>query len=283
MIMQYRPFGRTGEQVSVIGMGTWYIDVADRESAITALQTGLDLGMNHIDTAEMYGDAELVIGDAIRGRRDEAFLVSKVLPHNASRQGTRLACERSLRRLRTERLDCYLLHWRGPFPLEETIAGFQDLESTGKIRSWGVSNFDTDDLEETYRIAGSAGEKIACDQVLYHLEERAIEHAVLPWCARHGLAVTAYSPFGHGNFPGPGDPGGRVLIEIAEAHNSTPRQVALAFLVRHPAVFAIPKASSPQHSAENAGAGDLRLSEEEIALIDRAFPKGPRPRTLPTL
>ena len=151
--MHYRPFGSTGRQVSVIGMGTWYIDMAERGAAIATLQAGLDLGMNHIDTAEMYGDAELVVGDAIRGRRGEAFLVSKVLPHNASRQGTRLACERSLRRLRTDQLDCYLLHWRGPFPLEETIAGFQDLEADGKILSWGVSNFDVDDLEEAYGIA----------------------------------------------------------------------------------------------------------------------------------
>ncbi len=281
--MQYRPFGQTGHRVSVIGMGTWYIDVAERGAAIAALQAGLDLGMNHIDTAEMYGDAELVVGDAIRGRRGEAFVVSKVLPHNASRQGTRLACERSLRRLRTDRLDCYLLHWRGPFPLEETIAGFQDLKDAGKILSWGVSNFDVDDLEEAYGIANPVGEIIACDQVLYHLEQRAIEHAVLPWCARHGLAATAYSPFGHGDFPGPETRGGQLLIEIAEAHNATPRQVALAFLVRHPVVFAIPKASNPRHTAENAAAGDLALSEEEIAAIDRAFPKGPRPRRLPTL
>jgi diketogulonate reductase-like aldo/keto reductase len=281
--VQYRPFGSTDRQVSVIGMGTWYIDSADRETAISALQTGLDLGMNHIDTAEMYGDAEIVIGDAIKGRRDEAFLVSKVLPHNASREGTRQSCERSLRRLRTDRLDCYLLHWRGPFPLEETIAGFQDLESAGKILSWGVSNFDADDLEEAYAIAGVAGESIACDQVLYHLEQRAIEHAVLPWCGRHGLAVTAYSPFGHGHFPGTSEPGGRVLAEIAEAHNATPRQVALAFLARHPSVFAIPKASNPQHTTENSGAGDLVLTKEEIALIDRVFPRGPRPRALPTL
>jgi diketogulonate reductase-like aldo/keto reductase len=282
-IVQYRSFGPTDRQVSIIGMGTWYIDEGDRGTAIAALQTGLDLGMNHIDTAEMYGDAELVIGEAIRERRDEAFLVSKVLPHNASRQGTRKACERSLRRLGTDRLDCYLLHWRGPFPLEETIAGFQDLKRNGKILSWGVSNFDAGDLEEAYGIAGPAGEDIACDQVLYHLEQRAIEHAVLPWCVRHGLAVTAYSPYGHGDFPGPGTRAGQVLVEIAEAHNATPRQVALAFLTRHPAVFAIPKASNPQHTAENAGAGDLVLSDGEIALIERAFPKGARPRTLPTL
>ena len=281
--MQYRPFGSTGQQVSAIGMGTWYIDLADRDKAIKALQTGLDHGMTHIDTAEMYGDAELVIRDAIRERRDEAFLVSKVLPHNASRQGTRRACERSLRRLGTDRLDCYLLHWRGSIPLEETIAVFKDLEREGKILSWGVSNFDADDLDEANRIAGPAGEQIACDQVLYQLEERAIEHAVLPWCVRHGLAVTAYSPFGHDDFPGPKAKGGRVLAEVAAAHRATPHQVALAFLVRHPAVFAIPKAANPQHIAENAGAGDLLLSDDEIALIDRAFPRGPRPRTLPTL
>ena len=210
-------------------------------TAVRALQTGLDHGMNLIDTAEMYGDAELVIQDAIRGRRDEAFLVSKVLPHTASRQGTRQACERSLRRLGTDRLDCYLLHWRGSVPLEETIAGFKDLKREGKILSWGVSNFDADDLDEANRIAGPAGEEIACDQVLYHLEERAIEYAVLLWCVRHGLAVTAYSPFGHDDFPGPETLGGRVLAGVAEAHQATPRQVALAFLVRHPAVFAIPR------------------------------------------
>ena len=157
--MQYRPFGAGGRQVSVIGMGTWYIDLADRDTAIRALRTGLDHGMNHIDTAEMYGDAEPVIKDAIRERRDEAFLVSKVLPHNASRQGTRRACERSLRRLGTDRLDCYLLHWRGPVPLEETIAGFQDLEREGKILSWGVSNFDADDLEEVYGIHRTGGRR----------------------------------------------------------------------------------------------------------------------------
>ncbi len=281
--MQYRPFGSTGQQVSVIGMGTWNIDLADRRTAIRALQTGLDHGMNHIDTAEMYGDAELVIQDAIRERRDEAFLVSKVLPYNASRQGTRQACERSLRRLGTDRLDCYLLHWRGSVPLDETIAGFEDLEREGKILSWGVSNFDADDLDEADGIAGRTGEEIACNQVLYHLKQRTIEHAVLPWCVRHGLAVTAYSPFGQDDFPGPESEGGRVLAEFAEAHQATPRQVALAVLVRDPAVFAIPKAANPQHIAENAGAGGLVLSDEEITVIDRAFPRGPRPRTLPTL
>src|SRR5208337_339815 len=182
-----------------------------------------------------------------------------------------------------DRLDCYLLHWRGPFPLEETNAGFQELEREGKILSWGVSNFDADDLEEAYGIAERAGEDIACDQVLYHLEQRAIEHAVLPSCIGHRLAVTAYSPFGPDDFPGPHTQGGRVLAEIAEAHDATPRQVALAFLVRHPAVFAIAKASNPQHTEENAGAAGLVLSDEEIASINRVFPRGPRPRTLPTL
>ncbi len=281
--MRYRPFGPTGHNVSVIGMGTWYIDVADREDAAAALRTGLDAGINHIDTAEMYGDAEIVVGEVIKGRRDEVFLVSKVLPQHASAAETRMACERSLRRLGTDWLDCYLLHWRGPVPLEETIRAFVDLEIEGKIHAWGVSNFDTDDLEETYGTATRTGDKIACDQVLYHLKERAIEHAVLPWCARHGVAVTAYSPLGHGDFPDARDPGGSVLQEIAEAHSATPRQVALAFLVRHPAVFAIPKSSNPKHAAENARAGDLVLNEDEIALIDRAFPRGPRPRTLPML
>ncbi len=281
--MQYRPFASANQRVSVIGMGTWNMDRDDKQSAIKSLQTGLDLGMNHIDTAEMYGEAEPLVAEAIEGRRDEAFLVSKVLPSNASRKGTRTACERSLRRLKTDRLDCYLLHWRGSVPLEETIAAFQELKAEGKILSWGVSNFDADDLDETQRIATARGEKIACNQVLYHLRERAIEHAVLPWCARHGVALTAYSPFGQGDFPAPGDPGGKVLAGIAHAHGATARQVALAFLVRHPAVFAIPKASNPQHVAENAGAGDLVLSEDEVALIDRTFPRGPKPRSLPML
>jgi diketogulonate reductase-like aldo/keto reductase len=281
--MRYRIFGPTEKNVSVIGMGTWYIDMADRDDAILALNTGLDLGANHIDTAEMYGDAEVVVGEAIRRRRDEVFLISKVLPHHASREGTRRTCEASLRRLQTDRLDCYLLHWRGPFPLQETLEGFLGLQEEGKIRSWGVSNFDTDDMEEIYNIAKIFGESIVCNQVLYHLQQRAIEHAVLPWCARHGVAVTAYSPFGHGNFPGPNDPGGRVLWEIAEERGVTVRQVALAFLLRHPSVFAIPKASTPKHAEENAAAGDLVLTDTEIERIDHAFPRGPRPRTLPMI
>lgn len=281
--MERRPFELTKRQVPVIGQGTWEIEAGDRASAIAALRAGLDLGMTHIDTAEMYGSgaAEEMVAEAIAGRRDEAFLVSKVLPEHASRRGTVTACERSLARLRTDRLDCYLLHWRGRYPLEDTIAAFHQLRRAGKILSWGVSNFDVQDLEEAWGIAGE--EQMVCNQVLYHLRERAIEHAVIPWCEKHGLAAVAYSPFGHGEFPGPRTRGGRVLQQIAAAHNATPRQVALRFLVRRPSLFTIPKASDPDHVAENAGAGDLRLTEAELAQIDEAFPLGPRPSELPVL
>jgi diketogulonate reductase-like aldo/keto reductase len=281
--MERRRFGSTQREVPIIGQGTWYIDEAHRASAIAALRRGLDLEMTHIDTAEMYGmgAAEELVGEAIVGRRDEVFLVSKVLPQNASRSGTRAACERSLARLKTDRLDCYLLHWRGRYPLEQTIAAFEELERAGKILSWGVSNFDVSDLEEARSIAGDG--RLACNQVLYHLQQRAVEYDVIPWCEQHGVAVTAYSPFGHGSFPGLDTAGGRVLAEIAEAHDATPRQVALAFLTRRPSLFAIPKASTPAHVEENTGAGSLHLSNVELARIDAAFPRGPRPRTLPTL
>jgi diketogulonate reductase-like aldo/keto reductase len=254
---------------------------------VAALRRGLDLGMNHIDTAEMYGDgaAEAVVGEAIAGRRDEVFLVSKVLPHNASRAGTLAACERSLRHLATDRLDCYLLHWRGRHPLTETIGAFAELIRAGKILSWGVSNFDTDDLDEALAAAkASAGPgAIACNQVLYHLGERHIEHAVIPWCETNGVAVTGYSPFGHDDFPAPRSAGGRVLADIAREHAATPRQVALAFLVREPGVFTIPKAGSVAHVEENAGAGDLELNPDEIARIAAAFPLGRPQRGLPML
>lgn len=281
--MQRRLFGPTGRQVAAIGMGTWYFEQADRRTAIGALQGGLDLGMNHIDTAEMYGSgvAEQLTGEAIAGRRDEVFLVSKVLPHNASRTGTRIACERSLARLRTDRLDCYLLHWRGPHPLAETVAAFEELREEGKILTWGVSNFDVRDLDEVLAIAGEG--HLACNQVLYHLLERAIESSVIPWCERHSVAVVAYSPFGHSRFPGPHTAGGRVLTEIAAARNATPRQVALAFLARRPSVFAIPKAANLDHVEENAGAGDLHLSDPELARIDAAFPLGTGRGSLPML
>src|ERR1700675_3918469 len=244
--MKLRQFGNSKCDVSVIGQGTWYIDRGDRAGAVAALRRGIDLGMTHIDTAEMYGDAEPVVAEAIAGRRDEVFLVSKVLPSNASRRGTITACERSLSRLKTDRLDCYLLHWRGSYPLSETIAAFEELVAAGKIRSWGVSNFDTDDLDEMLDVAGKG--KIACNQVLYHLQERAIEHAVIPWCEKHGTAVVAYSPFGHSDFPSPRSKGGEVLQALADAHKATTRQVALGFLTRTPSVFAIPKASSVQHA-----------------------------------
>ena len=275
--MKERQFGSTGRSVAVIGQGTWQID---RASAVAALRRGLDLGMTHIDTAEMYGRAEDIVAQAIAGRRDEVFLVSKVLPNNATRAGTIAACERSLRRLKTDRLDCYLLHWRGSVPLAETFAAFAALKRAGKIRAWGVSNFDIDDLEEAYGIVGKG--EIACNQVLYHVKERAIEFAVLPWCAAHGVAVTAYSPFGSGDFPRAASPGGRVLTEIAAAHQASPRQVVLAFLTRHESVFAIPKAAREAHAAENAGAGALSLSDDECARIDAAFPLG-KPRPLPMI
>ena len=279
--MTLRQFGNSGRQTSVIGQGTWYIDRGDRKRAVAALQRGIDLGMTHIDTAEMYGDAELVIADAIAGRRDEVFLVSKVLPSNASRRGTITACERSLARLKTDRLDCYLLHWRGSYPLTDTVTAFEQLVREGKIRSWGVSNFDADDLDEILEVAGEG--KIACNQVLYHLRERAIEHAVIPWCVKHRVAVVAYSPFGHDDFPDPRSKAGEVLQTIAKNHDASPRQIALSFLTREPEVFAIPKASSLEHAAENAAAGQLDLSADEIASLDKAFPRGTKPRSLPML
>jgi diketogulonate reductase-like aldo/keto reductase len=279
--MKSRAFGSGGAEVSVIGQGTWYIDRGDRKSAVAALRRGIDLGMTHIDTAEMYGDAEPVVAEAIAGRRDDIFLVSKVLPSNASRRGAITACERSLKRLKTDRLDCYLLHWRGSYPLAETVAAFEELVGAGKIRSWGVSNIDTDDLDQMLAVAGRG--KIACNQVLYHLQERAIEHALIPWCEAHGVAVVAYSPFGHNDFPSPRSKAGEVLQAIADAHRASARQVALSFLARTPSVFAIPKASSPEHAADNAAAGELTLSEAEITALDQAFPRGPKPRGLPML
>ncbi|WP_441244940.1 aldo/keto reductase [Tardiphaga sp. 768_D3_N2_1] len=279
--MRHNPFGHTTRDVSVIGQGTWYIDHSDRAVAVRALRAGLDAGMSHIDTAEMYGDAELVIAEAIADRRDDVFLVSKVLPSNASRKGTIAACERSLKRLGTDRLDCYLLHWRGQVPLAETVAAFGELKAAGKIASWGVSNFDVDDLNELSKLAGKGA--IACNQVLYHLQERAIEHRVIPWCESHGVAVVAYSPFGHNDFPSTRSPGGKILQQIADAHQATPRQVALAFLTRRPSVFAIPKASSAAHAADNAAASALTLSAAELADIEKVFPRGREPSSLPML
>ena len=281
--MRFRAFGPTGKQVSAVGQGTWNMERDGREAAVAALRHGLDLGMTHVDTAEMYGEGkvEILVREAVSNRRDEVFLVSKVLPSNASRQGVVQACERSLRRLGTDHLDSYLLHWPSRHPLEDTLAAFEELRAAGKIRSWGLSNFDEEDLAEAIRIAGEG--KIACNQVLYHLEERAIEHAVIPFCAEHAIAVVAYSPFGSGNFPGPRTPGGQVLAGIGAAHGATPHQVALAFLLRFSSLFVIPKAGRPDHAEENAGAAEIRLTEEEVNRIDQSFPRGRRKRGLPTL
>ncbi|CAN5456830.1 aldo/keto reductase [soil metagenome] len=279
--MRQQRFGATGTAVPVIGQGTWYIDRGDRSAAVAALRHGLDLGMTHMDTAEMYGNAEPVVAEAIAGRRDQVFLVSKVLPSNGSRHGVVTACERSLARLNTDRLDCYLLHWRGQHPLADTVAAFEDLVRAGKILSWGVSNFDCGDLNALRNVAGPG--QIACNQVLYHLQERAIEHAVIPWCEKNGVAVVAYSPFGHNDFPSARSAGGKILQRIGDAHGSSAYQVALAFLTRRPSVFTIPKAASREHAADNAAAGGLVLDDSELAEIDAAFPLGAEPSSLPML
>jgi diketogulonate reductase-like aldo/keto reductase len=282
MAMTRRPFGSTGVKVPIIGQGTWNMERGDRRKVVAALRAGLDAGMTHVDTAEMYGDGrvEEIVGEAIDGRRDHVYLVSKVLPQNASRAGTIRACEASLARLGTDRLDCYLLHWPGRHPIAETIAAFETLRAAGKIRAWGVSNFDVAALEGAAAVAGARA--IACNQVLYHPGERAIEPDVVPWCARHGVAVVAYSPFGSGSFPTPRSAGGRVLAEVAERHRATPRQIALAFLVRSPALFTIPKAASAAHVLENAGAAEITLTAADVRRLDAAFPVRER-RTLPTL
>jgi diketogulonate reductase-like aldo/keto reductase len=276
--METRRFGPLARPVAVIGQGTWEME-HERAAAIAALRRGLDAGMTHVDTAEMYGSGrvEELVAEAIAGRRDEVFLASKVLPENASRRGTVAACERSLARLRTDRLDLYLLHWPGDHALEDTIAGFEELCERGKIRAWGVSNFSADELAEVVRIAGP--NRVACNQVLYHLRERAIEHEVMPFCAQHRIAVVAYSPFGSGRFPARD----RTLRAIADAHGATPYQVALRFLVRDPNVFAIPKASRAGHALENAAAAELALSADEIARIERAFPRGRKRRGVPMI
>jgi len=276
-------FGPVKASVPPIGQGTWQLEHHHRSQVVAALGRGLEVGLTHVDTAEMYGDGsvEEMVGEAIEGRRDEVFLVSKVLPSNASRRGTVTACERSLRRLRTDRLDCYLLHWpSSEHPLEDTIAAFEDLQRSGAIRSYGVSNFDEDLLRKAVAIAGRG--KIACDQVLYHLEERHAEAGLVPLCEELGIAFVGYSPFGSGSFPAPQSRGGKALAEIARAHGATPRQVALAFLTRRPSLFTIPRSSRVEHTEENAGALKLKLSEAELARIDAAFPVRRR-RELPTL
>jgi diketogulonate reductase-like aldo/keto reductase len=281
--MQTRPFGSTHLRVPVLGQGTWNLERQERREAVRALRAGLDAGATHVDTAEMYGNGrvEEIVAEALAGRRDEVFLVSKVLPHNASRRGTVAACERSLARLRTDRLDGYLLHWPGSHPVAETLAAFEELVRAGKIRCYGVSNFDEEELAEAVRLAGPG--RIACNQVLYHLRERRIEHAVLPFCEAHGIALVGYSPFGSGSFPKPRSRGGRVLAEIARSHGATSRQMALAFLVRRPTLFAIPKAGHSEHARENAAAAALCLEASELARLEEAFPLGRGRRGVPYL
>lgn len=272
-----RAFGRTGIEVAIIGQGTW--QVKDKASAATALAAGLDRGMTHVDTAELYRGSEGMIAPVIADRRDEVFLVSKVLPRNASYQGTLAACEASLKRLGVDRLDVYLQHWNdGSHPIGETMRAMGELIDRGKIRFAGVSNFDVDELEEAKSALGK--HRLACDQVLYHLEQRGIESDILPWCRKNGVALVGYSPFGSTNgFPSPRSKGGKVLADVSERLGKTPRQVALAFLTREKDLFAIPKAEKAEHVIENAG-GAFALPEDAIDEIDRAFPMRPGLRFL---
>jgi diketogulonate reductase-like aldo/keto reductase len=268
--MKLRPFGSPARLVPAIGQGTWMMEFDDRASAIAALRRGIELGLTHVDTAELYGAGrvEALLGEAIRGLREKVFLVSKVLPSNASYAGTLQACERSLKALKVDELDCYLLHWPGSHPLEKTIRAFEKLQKDGKIRSYGVSNFDVQGMEEAVKIAGKG--RIACNQVLYHLSERTVEHALLPWCEKNGIPLVAYSPIGAQGFRS-----SRALDEIAAKRGATPRQLALAFLTRREGVLAIPKSSVVKHVEENAAAGSIALSDDEVGRIDASFPVGP--------
>jgi diketogulonate reductase-like aldo/keto reductase len=267
-----------GCTVPALGQGTWRMgERGDRRREADALRLGLDLGMTLIDTAEMYGEggAEEVVGDAIAGRRDEAFLVSKVYPHNASRAKLPRALEASLKRLRVERLDLYLLHWRGSVPLAETVEAMERARAAGKIARWGVSNLDVDDLEEL----GGALKDCATNQVLWNLEARGVEYDLLPFCAKGAMPVMAYSPVGQG--------GAllrhKALAAVAARHGASPAQVALAFVLARPGVIAIPKASDPAHVRQNAAARDLKLAPDDLAALDAAFPPPKRKRPLAML
>jgi len=259
----------SGETVPVLGQGTWHMaeDPRRRADEIAALRLGLDVGMTLIDTAEMYADgaAEVLVGDAIAGRRDEVFLVSKVLPHHATANGTIAACEGSLRRLGTDYLDLYLLHWRGPLPLAQTLIGFATLIREGKIRYWGVSNFDVADMQDLVALPG--GESVATNQVLYNLTRRGIEWDLMLWCHSRRIPIMAYSPIEQGRLLG--EP---VLRNVADRHGATPAQVALAWVLRQNSVIAIPKAGTPEHVRENHAALDIRLTELDLADLNRAFP-----------
>jgi diketogulonate reductase-like aldo/keto reductase len=267
----------TGEAVPALGQGTWQIAEAAsrRRQEIDALRLGIDLGMTLIDTAEMYGEgaAEELVSEAIAGQRDRVFLVSKVYPHNASHAGVIQACERSLKRLGTDRLDLYLLHWRGSIPLEETVAGFEELRRAGKIRHWGVSNFDTDDMQELAEAAG--GVNCAANQVLYNITRRGPEFDLLPWMAERGMPLMAYSPVEQGRLPRSG-----VLKTLAEKYAASPFQIALAWLLRHPGVIAIPKAGSPEHVRDNHRALDIKLTPDDLQAIDAEFRPPSRKRPL---
>lgn len=267
----------SGEAVPVLGQGTWFM--GEKASAhadeVAALRLGLDLGMTLIDTAEMYahGGAEQVVADAIEGRRDEAFIVSKVLPSNASTSGVAKACENSLRRLKTDRIDLYLLHWRGGVPLAETVAAFEDLKASGKIRHWGVSNLDTDDMKELLSVAD--GENVQTNQLLYNLSRRGIEFDLLPWSRQRGIPVMAYSPIEQGAL---GDDD--ALLAIADRLGITAAQLALAWVMRQDGVIAIPKAVQPDHVRANRAAADVKLSETDLAELDRLFPPPRRKQSL---
>lgn len=263
-----------GTTVPALGQGTWHMgeQASAREREIHALRRGIELGMTLIDTAEMYaeGGAEHVVGEAIQGQRDSIFLVSKVYPHNANREGVLQACDRSLSRLRTDRIDLYLLHWRGRTPLSETVEAFETLRGQGKILHWGVSNFDVDDMLDL------ADDRCAANQVLYNLEERGIEFDLLPWCQRQQMPLMAYCPVGQG--------GGMLqhpaLLAVAERLEVTPAQVALAWVLRQPGVIAIPKAVGLDHIEQNAKSATLQLSEHDLALLDAAFPPPQRKQRL---
>jgi diketogulonate reductase-like aldo/keto reductase len=259
----------SGEPIPVFGLGTWMMGENEKTRAdeVTALKLGLDLGATLIDTAEMYGDgeAETIVGEAIAGHRDGLFIVSKVLPENASRKDTIAACEGSLKRLRTDRIDLYLLHWRGSTPLQHTLDAFVQLQRDGKIRHWGVSNFDTDDMEELLALPG--GDACATNQVLYNLKRRRIEYDLVPLCRARNIPVMAYSPIEQGRLLG-----AAALKEVAQRHDATTAQVALAWLLGKPATIVIPKATNPGHMRENFAALDLTLSNGDLAILDRAFP-----------
>ena len=266
----------SGDPIPVLGLGTWHMaeDTRRRDDELSALRQGLDLGLALIDTAEMYGegDAEELVGEAIRGRRDEVFLVSKALASHARRDATVSACEGSLGRLGTDWLDLYLLHWRGSTPLEDTLDAFTTLVDEGKIRHWGVSNFDPADMEELVGLPGS--EDVGTNQVLYNLSRRGIEWDLLPWCRERGLPVMAYSPIEQGRLLDDS-----VLRAIAGRHDATPAQVAVAWVLRHDHVITVPKAGTPAHVLENHAALELELTEGDLDELDRAFPPptGPQP------